>query len=481
MRVASPIVRVGCMRTSLTRLLVAAVILGAGLVVTPFGAASSRIVLVVNRARTNEAREHQMSKWHARGAHLVAAMAVVMSALLISGGPVPTVDAAPSGFHDTAWTAFSQSAVSRYLDPASGFQYGVYSVAVEWQGKSTTPLTAPSVGDVFYVHIYTEVSNVWKCDVPNAGADARRAAAGEPNVRRTTSTAKSATSTTSRSGLMGECAAPYMSGGYATFPAVSSGVNERLHFWFPVTATQAMSGTAGDMQVLSDQTNAPAVSLPNPTLTTTRLLVVSPSPSAPAAPTGLSAAAGNGSATISFTAGSNGGFGDHELPVLVERRRPWTSLSPADTTSPVTITGLTNGTTYNVQLRAVSTIVGAASASATVSLPPIALPPIIVIPPIIFPPIIYVPPPYTPPSTPPPSAGGGGGGGGSAGGGTRPERRTGAEDTRRSCRPVSPTPGFRTPRSTVLPLAVGRCRAARCWWCRSPVVVVCRLVRRRCR
>jgi hypothetical protein len=363
------------------------------------------LFVVANRAGTNEAREDQMNKWHARVAHLVAAMAVAMSALLIPAGPVPTVEAAPSGFHDASWTEFSKSGISRYTD-GFGYQFGVYSVAAEWQGKRTTPLIAPSVGDVFYVHIFTEVYNTWSATFrmrvlmpaglqlvsPTATHDVYCEISNLNNVE-------------IRSPGLGECAAPYMFGSYAMFPAVASGINERIHFWFPVTATQPMSGVAGDMQVLADQTNAPAISFPNPTLTTTRLQVVAPSPTAPAAPTGLSASAGNGSATISFTPGSNGGSAITNYQYTLNNGTTWTAFSPADTTSPVTITGLTNGTTYNVRLRAVSTIAGAASASVTVALPVITPPPIIFIPPIILlPPITYVPPPYTPPSTPPPSA-----------------------------------------------------------------------------
>lgn len=327
-----------------------------------------------------------------------------MSASLIPGGPVPTAEAAPSGFHDGQWTGFSQSGISKYVD-GYGYQYGVYSTAVEWQGKSTTPLTAPSVGDVFYVHIYTEVYNSWQATfrmrvlmpaglqlvTPTVANDVYCEISNLSNIEIRP---------------MGECAAPYMSGSYAMFPAVSSGINERIHFWFPVTATQAMSGTAADMQVLSDQTNAPAVSLPNPTLTTTRLLVVSPPPSTPppttpAAPTGLSATAGNASATISFTPGSNGGSAITNYQYSLNSGA-WASLSPADAASPVTITGLANGTTYDVRLRAVNVVgPGAASASVSVTVPPL---PIVYIPPIILlPPITYVPPPYTPPpSTPPP-------------------------------------------------------------------------------
>ena len=90
----------------------------------------------------------------------------------------------------------------------------MYSVAAEWQGKSTTPLTAPSVGDVFYVHIYTEVYNTWQATYrmrvlmpaglqlvsPTAANDVYCEISNFSNVE---------------TRLMGECAAPYMFGGYA--------------------------------------------------------------------------------------------------------------------------------------------------------------------------------------------------------------------------------------------------------------------------
>ena len=348
-----------------------------------------------------------MSKWHVRVGHLVAATAVVMSALLFPGGPVPTAEALPSSFHNGAqWTGLSKSGFSKF--ESGGYQYGVYTTAVEWQGKSTTPLIAPSVGDVFYVHIYTEVQNVWNATyrmrvLMPAGLQLVSPTA----VNNVYCEISNFSNVEIRLMGAGECAAPYMSGGYAIFPPVRSGINERLHFWFPVTATQAMSGTAGDMQVLSDQTSAPGVSAPNPTLATTRLLVVSPSPSTPspstpAAPTGLSAVAGSASATISFTPGLPNGSAITNYEYSLNSGATWTPLLPADTTSPVTITGLTNGTLYTVRLRAVNAVGPGVSASVTVLLP--ATPPLATFLPalVLF---TYVPPPYIPPSsTPSPSS-----------------------------------------------------------------------------
>ena len=90
----------------------------------------------------------------------------------------------------------------------------------------------------------------------------------------------------------------------------------------------------------------------------------------PSAPTSLSATAGNGTATITFTAGANGGSAITNYKYSIDNGATFIAFSPAQTTSPVTITGLTNGTTYSIQLKAVNTAGdGTASSSVSVSLP----------------------------------------------------------------------------------------------------------------
>jgi predicted RNA-binding protein with TRAM domain len=88
----------------------------------------------------------------------------------------------------------------------------------------------------------------------------------------------------------------------------------------------------------------------------------------PDAPTSLSATPGDGSASIAFTAGADGGASISNYEYQLDGGS-WTALSPADGTSPVTIPGLTNGTTYSVKLRAVNTA-GAGTASSAVSVEP---------------------------------------------------------------------------------------------------------------
>ena len=90
----------------------------------------------------------------------------------------------------------------------------------------------------------------------------------------------------------------------------------------------------------------------------------------PSAPTSLTATAGNGQATISFTAGSNGGSVITNYEYSTDGTR-FTALDPADTSSPITIPGLTNGTNYTIYLKAVNAI-GVSAASSSVSVTPVA-------------------------------------------------------------------------------------------------------------
>ena len=87
----------------------------------------------------------------------------------------------------------------------------------------------------------------------------------------------------------------------------------------------------------------------------------------PAAPTSLNATPGNGSASISFTAGSTGGSAITKYQFSIDSGANWTDIN--DVTSPVSITGLTNGTSYDIVLRAVNAA-GPGTASSAVTVKP---------------------------------------------------------------------------------------------------------------
>ncbi|MEI6363641.1 MAG: fibronectin type III domain-containing protein [Actinomycetes bacterium] len=92
-------------------------------------------------------------------------------------------------------------------------------------------------------------------------------------------------------------------------------------------------------------------------------------PGIPDPPTGLSATAGDTSASISFTAGDAGSSAITNYQYSTDGTN-WTALSPADAASPVTIPSLTNGTAYTLRLRAVNSY-GVSGSSGTVSATPV--------------------------------------------------------------------------------------------------------------
>jgi LPXTG-motif cell wall-anchored protein len=92
--------------------------------------------------------------------------------------------------------------------------------------------------------------------------------------------------------------------------------------------------------------------------------------SAPGAPTISSVTAGDGTLAVAFTAGSAGSSPTTNYKYSTDGVT-YTALSPASTTSPFTITGLTNGTAYSVTIKAVNTV-GDSTASNAVSGTPAA-------------------------------------------------------------------------------------------------------------
>lgn len=95
-------------------------------------------------------------------------------------------------------------------------------------------------------------------------------------------------------------------------------------------------------------------------------------PALPGAPTITGATGGDGSATVTFTPGTAGDSPTTNYEYKVGSGA-WTALSPASTTSPITISGLTNGQAELIRIRGVSADGGGAQSNA-VSVTPFALP-----------------------------------------------------------------------------------------------------------
>jgi hypothetical protein len=101
---------------------------------------------------------------------------------------------------------------------------------------------------------------------------------------------------------------------------------------------------------------------------TSSILVAQP----PAAPTIDSATAGSGFIRISFTPGATYGSAITNYQWSTNNGSNWSTRSPVDTSTPLTISGLTNGTPYQVRIRAVSAV-GTSDSSTSVSATPNAV------------------------------------------------------------------------------------------------------------
>ena len=165
----------------------------------------------------------------------------------------------------------------------------------------------------------------------------------------------------------------------------------RVHFFSVISHIQALkcycqssdaskSCTISFLQtscVIRGLTNGTAYTfIARANLATWQTAASSPSPSAtptapPDAPASLVATSGNGSASIAFTAGANNGNAITNYEYSTNNGTSWTTRSPASITSPLEITGLTNGTTYQIKLRAINGI-GSGTASTAVSVTPAA-------------------------------------------------------------------------------------------------------------
>jgi len=91
----------------------------------------------------------------------------------------------------------------------------------------------------------------------------------------------------------------------------------------------------------------------------------------PSAPVIESITANNTSLTVFFTAGALNGSTVSNYQVSTNNGGSFTALSPVDSTTPITITGLANGTTYQIVIRSVSNL-GVGLASNMVSSAPTA-------------------------------------------------------------------------------------------------------------
>lgn len=100
----------------------------------------------------------------------------------------------------------------------------------------------------------------------------------------------------------------------------------------------------------------------------------------PTAPTINSITAGDGQVTISFTApSSNGGVSISNYAYSLDNGSSFTAFSPVQTASPLIVTGLTNGVTYSIVIRAINSVGNGASSNMVSQTPVASSTPVLVV------------------------------------------------------------------------------------------------------
>lgn len=154
-------------------------------------------------------------------------------------------------------------------------------------------------------------------------------------------------------------------------PSIGRGTWSRVSG--PNTPTLSQTGNVASLSGLVDGTYVFRWTVTNGTCTPSTddvTISIGNVATLPSAPTNLSATAGNGEVEITFTAGADGGAAITNYEYSIDGGNTWIALNPADVSSPITITGLTNGTQYNIQIRALNSV-GAGASSAVVTSTPV--------------------------------------------------------------------------------------------------------------
>jgi hypothetical protein len=149
-------------------------------------------------------------------------------------------------------------------------------------------------------------------------------------------------------------------------PQTSNGDSSRYNSYVSGAQTEYFRGLIGGGETISVG-GIVNISPFLPEIATVPAPAPTPGPTVPDAPTIISITPGNTQLTVNFTAGSDGGSAITDYEYSTDNGSSFTSAGI--TTSPIVITGLANGTPYQVAIRAVNSVGSSASSNIVSSTP----------------------------------------------------------------------------------------------------------------
>ena len=251
--------------------------------------------------------------------------------------------AAVSGVSGTATVAFTApssnggSAITSYTatsSPAGG------SGTLNQAGSGTITVTGLANGTA-----YTFTVNA----INAAGSSAASSASGSVTPY-TTPSAPTITGITAGDGQLSVAFTAGATGGLAittykySFDGVSWTTRQTGTTASPIVITGLTNGTSYNVQIKAVNASVDG--------TATGITAATPS-TTPSAPSITGITAGDGQLSVAFTAGATGGSAITTYKYSFDGSS-WTTRQTGTTASPIVITGLTNGTSYNVQIKAVN-------------------------------------------------------------------------------------------------------------------------------
>ena len=292
----------------------------------------------------------------------VSAVNVAGSSSAVVSGSTATPKTTPSAPSISAITADNQSLSVAFTAGATGgsaitsYQYSINGGS-SWTTASGTssPIVISSLTNGTQYQVALRAVNVvGNGNTSNILASTPRTVPNAPTITSITAGANQGSVAFTLSGNGGSAVTDYEyrvnAGSWSGW--VSAGTTTS-----PLTVSNLVNGTAYDVQIRA--VNIAGAGSGSSSSSVTPF-------SSPGAPTITGVAAGRGQVAVSFAAGVTGGSAITNYQYSIDGGTTWVALSPASTTSPFTITGLADSTTYNIQLKAVN-VAGAGAASSAVA------------------------------------------------------------------------------------------------------------------